>query len=258
MADLEWEDGPRSWPRRARSCKRQMARLAERGWIAARRAPSSSSWSSATPTRRRGRRAIATSTRPTSTTSTTRCSAPSRVEPLIRRIRNSMMGAGMQVENSKGECNFGQHEINFLYGPVLADRRRPHDLQERRQGDRRPGGHVAHVTWPSSTSSRATRATSTSRSSREDGSPLFADEPETLRPLPRRPAGLHARADAALRAPDQLVQALRRGLVRADRRGVGARQPHLRAAGRRPRRGPAGRVAPAGRRRQPVPGDRAR
>jgi glutamine synthetase len=42
-----------------------------------------------------------------------------RVEPLVRRIRNAMTGAGMDVENAKGECNFGQHEINFLYGPVL-------------------------------------------------------------------------------------------------------------------------------------------
>jgi glutamine synthetase len=42
-----------------------------------------------------------------------------RVEPLIRRIRNSMAGAGLKVENSKGECNFGQHEINFKYGPAL-------------------------------------------------------------------------------------------------------------------------------------------
>jgi glutamine synthetase len=43
-----------------------------------------------------------------------------RVEPLVRRIRNSMAAAGMKVENAKGECNFGQHEINFLFGPVLA------------------------------------------------------------------------------------------------------------------------------------------
>jgi glutamine synthetase len=43
----------------------------------------------------------------------------SRVEPLIGRIRRDMAGAGMLVENSKGECNFGQHEINFTYGPVL-------------------------------------------------------------------------------------------------------------------------------------------
>jgi glutamine synthetase len=42
-----------------------------------------------------------------------------RVEPLIRRIRNSMTGAGLRVENSKGECNFGQHEINFKYRPAL-------------------------------------------------------------------------------------------------------------------------------------------
>jgi glutamine synthetase len=42
-----------------------------------------------------------------------------RVEPLIRRIRNAMHEAGMRVEDSKGECNFGQHEINFRYGPVL-------------------------------------------------------------------------------------------------------------------------------------------
>jgi glutamine synthetase len=30
-----------------------------------------------------------------------------------------MAGAGLRVENSKGECNLGQHEINFLYGPAL-------------------------------------------------------------------------------------------------------------------------------------------
>jgi glutamine synthetase len=42
-----------------------------------------------------------------------------RVEPLIRRIRNAMEDAGIAVENSKGECNFGQHEINFRYGDAL-------------------------------------------------------------------------------------------------------------------------------------------
>jgi glutamine synthetase len=41
------------------------------------------------------------------------------IEPLIRRIRNSMEGAGMNVESSKGECNLGQHEINFRYGPAV-------------------------------------------------------------------------------------------------------------------------------------------
>jgi glutamine synthetase len=42
-----------------------------------------------------------------------------RVEPLIRRIRNEMAGAGMRVETSKGECNLGQHEINFRYDTAL-------------------------------------------------------------------------------------------------------------------------------------------
>ncbi len=43
-----------------------------------------------------------------------------RVEPLIRRIRNEMGAAGMTVENSKGECNLGQHEVNFRYETALA------------------------------------------------------------------------------------------------------------------------------------------
>jgi len=34
-----------------------------------------------------------------------------RVEPLLRRIRNAMA--------AKGECNLGQHEINFRYGEAL-------------------------------------------------------------------------------------------------------------------------------------------
>ena len=43
-----------------------------------------------------------------------------RSEPLLRRIRNSMASAGLAVENAKGECNFGQHEINFKYDRALA------------------------------------------------------------------------------------------------------------------------------------------
>ena len=41
------------------------------------------------------------------------------IEPLVRRMRNSMQEAGMTVESSKGECNLGQHEINFGYGDAL-------------------------------------------------------------------------------------------------------------------------------------------
>jgi glutamine synthetase len=42
-----------------------------------------------------------------------------RVEPLLRRIRNGMAGAGMVVESAKGECNLGQHEIAFRYAEAL-------------------------------------------------------------------------------------------------------------------------------------------
>jgi glutamine synthetase len=42
-----------------------------------------------------------------------------RVEPLLRRIRNEMGGAGMTVESAKGECNLGQHEIAFRYADAL-------------------------------------------------------------------------------------------------------------------------------------------
>jgi glutamine synthetase len=42
-----------------------------------------------------------------------------RIEPLLRRIRNSMAAAGLAVENAKGECNYGQHEINFKFNRAL-------------------------------------------------------------------------------------------------------------------------------------------
>jgi glutamine synthetase len=45
--------------------------------------------------------------------------ATGRLEPLIGRIRRQMTEAGLRVENSKGECNDGQHEINFAYSDAL-------------------------------------------------------------------------------------------------------------------------------------------
>jgi glutamine synthetase len=42
-----------------------------------------------------------------------------RLEPLLRRIRNDMTGAGMYVESAKGECNPGQHEIAFRFDEAL-------------------------------------------------------------------------------------------------------------------------------------------
>jgi glutamine synthetase len=45
--------------------------------------------------------------------------ASTRVEPLLRDIRNQMDAAGMYCEGVKGECNFGQQEISFLYDEAL-------------------------------------------------------------------------------------------------------------------------------------------
>jgi glutamine synthetase len=42
-----------------------------------------------------------------------------RIEPLLRRVRREMAGAGLYVESSKGECNLGQHEIAFRYADAV-------------------------------------------------------------------------------------------------------------------------------------------
>ncbi len=43
-----------------------------------------------------------------------------RIEPLLRRIRLDMAGAGLYVESAKGECNLGQHEIAFRYADAIS------------------------------------------------------------------------------------------------------------------------------------------
>ena len=45
--------------------------------------------------------------------------ASTRMEPLLRDIRNGMDGAGMYCEGVKGECNLGQQEIAFRYTDAL-------------------------------------------------------------------------------------------------------------------------------------------
>lgn len=45
--------------------------------------------------------------------------ASTRMEPLLRDIRNGMEGAGLYCEGVKGECNLGQQEIAFKYDEAL-------------------------------------------------------------------------------------------------------------------------------------------
>ena len=49
---------------------------------------------------------------------------PGRDEDVMRRLRNEMTAAGITVECSKGECGFGQYELNLAYAEAIemADR----------------------------------------------------------------------------------------------------------------------------------------
>jgi glutamine synthetase len=118
LADLEWLDGSevRASPRQI--LRAQLARLAERGWSANAgtelefivfRDSYETAW-------HKGYRDLDPANLYNVDYSLL---GTARVEPLIRRIRNSMTAAEMTVEDSKGECNLGQHEINFLYADAL-------------------------------------------------------------------------------------------------------------------------------------------
>jgi glutamine synthetase len=117
-ADVEWEDGGPVSPAPRQVLRRQIARLSERGWSAFAgtelefmvfRDTYEEAWS-------RGYRSLTPSTQYNVDYSLL---GTARVEPLLRRIRLEMTGAGMQVESAKGECNLGQFEIAFYYSGLL-------------------------------------------------------------------------------------------------------------------------------------------
>ena len=162
-----------------------------------------------------------------------------RVEPLIRRIRNSMMARGHAGRELEGRVQLRPARDQLPLRRGADDRRRPRDLQERRQGDRRPGGHVDHLHGEVQRA-RGQLVPHPLLARRRGRRERVRRRPADLRPLPRRPARLPARADPVLRPARQLLQALRARLVRADRGRLGQRQPHLLAARRRPRRARSG------------------
>jgi glutamine synthetase len=103
----------------------------------------------------------------------------SRVEPVIRRIRNSMAGAGLRVEDSKGECNLGQHEINFAYGPALrtADE---HSIYKNGAKEIAAQEGMA-ITFMAKLDEREGSSCHIHLSlRREDGTPLFADDQQAF------------------------------------------------------------------------------
>jgi glutamine synthetase len=118
MADLAWEDGSDVVASPRQILRRQLDRLAERGWKAM--AGTELEFIVFRDTYEGAWHAAYRDLEPANLYNVDYSMlGTARVEPLIRRIRNSMMGAEMRVEDSKGECNFGQHEINFHYADAL-------------------------------------------------------------------------------------------------------------------------------------------
>jgi glutamine synthetase len=118
LADVAWLDGKDVLASPRQILRRQLQRLAERGWRANAgtelefmvfRDTYEQAWT-------KGYRDLTPANLYNVDYSLL---GTSRVEPLIRRIRNAMTAAEMVVEDSKGECNYGQHEINFRYAEAL-------------------------------------------------------------------------------------------------------------------------------------------
>ncbi len=178
MADLEWEDGSEVVASPRQILRRQLARLAERGMAATGgtelefivfRDSYEDAW-------RKGYRDIEPANLYNVDYSML---GTARIEPLIRRIRNSMQVAGMKVENSKGECNFGQHEINFHYAEAL---RTADDHVIYKTGAKEIAAQEGmSITYMAKFNEREGNSCHIHLSLlRDDGSPLFADDQTTF------------------------------------------------------------------------------
>jgi glutamine synthetase len=119
MADLVWHDEAPVVASPRQILRRQLDRLAERGWEALAatelefivfRDTYEEAWD-------KGYRDLVPGNQYNVDYSIL---GTSRLEPLLGRIRREMAAAGLRVENSKGECNLGQHEINFTYEDALS------------------------------------------------------------------------------------------------------------------------------------------
>jgi glutamine synthetase len=118
MADLQWEDGSPVVASPRQILRRQLGRLAERD-IAA-HAGSELEFIVFRDTYEEAWRKAYRDLEPANYYNVDYSMlGTTRVEPLLRRIRNAMEGMGMPVESAKGECNPGQHEINFRYSDAL-------------------------------------------------------------------------------------------------------------------------------------------
>jgi glutamine synthetase len=118
LADVAWEDGSDVTVSPRQVLRAQLARLAERGWTA--NAGTELEFIVFRDTYEQGWQKGYREMQPANLYNVDySLLGTARVEPLMRRIRNSMQDAGMLCEDSKGECNFGQHEVNFRYSDAL-------------------------------------------------------------------------------------------------------------------------------------------
>ena len=129
----------------------------------------------------------------------------SRVEPLLRDIRNHMYAAGLDVEGAKGECNLGQHEIGFLFAEALVTADNHAVYKNGREGDRRPSTGRRSRSWRSTTQREGSSCHIHLSLRGTDGELVFwdADTGErtaALRPVRRGCPGHRRGLHAALRA----------------------------------------------------------
>jgi glutamine synthetase len=176
MADILWHDGTPVAASPRQVLRRQLDRLAERGWTAL--AATELEFIVFRDTYEQAFAKRYTGLQPANLYNVDySILGTSRVEPLIGRIRREMAGAGLRVENSKGECNFGQHEINFTYEGALhaAD---THTVYKNGAKEIASQEEMA-ITFMAKYDEREGSSCHVHLSVRgEDGTPVFAEQPE--------------------------------------------------------------------------------
>ena len=178
MADLAWHDGTPVAASPRQILRRQLDRLAERGWTALAatelefivfRDSYEAAW-------RKAYRDLEPANYYNVDYSIL---GTSRVEPLLGRIRAEMARSALPVENSKGECNFGQHEINFTYAGALASAD-VHTIYKNAAKEIAAQEQMA-ITFMAKFNEREGNSCHVHLSLREeDGTPVFAAQPETF------------------------------------------------------------------------------
>ena len=171
-----------------------------------------------------------------------------RVEPLLRDIRNHIVRRGHGRRGRQGRVQLRPARDRLPLRRRAGHRRQPQRLQDDGQGDRRPAGQGRSRSWRSTTSARATPATSTCRCAASDGDVVFWDGERDARrsTTSSSPACSRRCADfTLLYAPN--INSYKRfaaGSFAPTTIAWGTGQPHLRGPAGRPRaRAPGWRTA---------------